>query len=146
MLIPKVVYVSRSLPFEALNSGCHRSEVFEALKSAEHLTCIALKVSSYLSPSPLHLSPQTMELTPAQLSLISPTRMMARGISAPIVPDSAQQWMFNRAREFKPTHPPLQHLPCANAAIPCLQPGVKVCSSCKLVTYCSAVCQIPQHK
>jgi hypothetical protein len=57
--------------------------------------------------------------------------------------DSLQALFMNSMAEAKPRFLPLECLPCANVEIQkykaCPKPGTKTCSSCKLVSYCSAV-------
>jgi hypothetical protein len=51
--------------------------------------------------------------------------------------------LMNSMAETKPKFLPLECLPCANVEVhkykACPKPGTKTCSSCKLVSYCSAV-------
>ena len=49
--------------------------------------------------------------------------------------------LLESVANIKPTHPPLESLPCANVEAikhkACPKPGTKACSACKLVSYCS---------
>lgn len=49
--------------------------------------------------------------------------------------------MYNWSRKLKQTHPPFVSLPCASIVshTPCEKPGTKVCTGCRLVSYCSRV-------
>ncbi|TEB22400.1 hypothetical protein FA13DRAFT_1741056 [Coprinellus micaceus] len=56
--------------------------------------------------------------------------------------------MYNWSRKLKPTHPLIVSLPCASIVshTPCEKPGTKVCTGCRLVSYCSRECQSAHWK
>ncbi|KAJ3495442.1 hypothetical protein NMY22_g19938 [Coprinellus aureogranulatus] len=68
----------------------------------------------------------------------TPLQLMAHARDA----SSQEEAVYNWSLSVEPPFPPPPSPGCVNAKIPaCLKPGTKVCSGCRLVSYCSAECQ-----